>query len=1632
MKPSRTGLATILGFAALLLTVGAPSLQGRTAGPFHETTVVAPASISPGGTASLRIIVHAVEGIAASEPIRGASVKISLHAKGLDKPLWSGITNHSGTAAISFRVPDLPDGRYELRIHTESFCGKEDLARTIQLERRLSVLLLTDKPIYQPGQTIQMRALALDAMTLAPIEAAELILEAEDPKGNKVFKKFSQTSAFGVADADFILADEVNLGQYRIRALIEGETSEKTVTVKRYVLPKFGIAIETDRSYFLPGDRVSGSMEAAYFFGKPVADAAVTIAASTFDVAFEEILRVDARTDGRGRYAFDFELPDYFIGQPLQKGEALIKLDFTVIDSAGHTETKTRTFPISAGDLCAELIPEGGRLVPGVKNTLYAAVTTPDGRPSVDTDVVLMIADMSWKAKTGSLGIANFRVKPRASWLGTGVVGGSGPGHHVVAKLEISDKAGHTLQTEKTLSADALQDTLLLHPDRAVYSGGDSMALEILSTFHEGTIYIDLIKGGQTVLTRSTTLTAGSASLNLDLSADLVGTLEIHAYKLLASGDFVRDTRLVYVNAPDALDIDVKLSNETYRPGEEATIRFHVTDHAGKGVASALGVIIVDESVYALQEIQPGLEKVYFTLERELAKPRFEIHYPPAGLTLTDLVREKKIDDERQDAAAILLSAAAPAAGRHWEHNPGHDRLRQEAGKFSGIYEALYQYGMNDPGKGWHYSRMARRWVYDEDLITRLVEGKLLGKEQGRDPWGRTYRIDDLAAVDERFDLIPFTRRLASEKVYRVYQGMYQLGRSERNWVEKLFDGGGETAWKIDCGDEAILPRLVEAGYLKKKDAVDPWGYAFSVRKLKDPTGEPVPYQELRYYEVRSPGPDGHLDTDDDETSPALYYEAFKGRRRGEMMALEDGAGLFNAVRPAAMMVGEKKMDAERDLQAAAPRSEEKTGAGPIRLRQHFPETLLFLPELVTDVKGEASYALPLADSITTWRLTASANSAHGLLGSTSHPIRVFQDFFIDLDLPVFLTQNDEVSIPVAIYNYLAHPQKISLELERADSMTVIGKTTHEASLDAGEVGVHHFRIRAEKPGALPITVTARGDAMSDAIKRTVRVAPDGKEFNASFSGSLTEKLVETITIPVGAVDGASKIFVKIYPGVLSQVVDGLDGLLRMPFGCFEQTSSVTYPNVLALDYMRSTDQITPEIEMRAEALVNTGYQRLLTFEVPGGGFEWFGKAPAHKILTAYGLMEFHDMAKVAEVDGDLIARTARWLTDQQEADGSWKPTKRVVDTVARAFTDDVMRNTGYIAWALLESENAGEATEKAVRYIRDHIKEVDDAYTLALCANALVAHDASHADTQGLLEMIYAGRREDAAGKIVFWKPEKATAVGSRGDSAEIETTALILYAFIKAGVHPETVNMGLNYLVTRKDPNGAWHSTQATILALRTLIAAAGAKAPSVDTAIEVRINGSLAETVRITPKTSDVLRLVDLVDRTREGENVVELVTKEPGHLMAQVVGRHYLPWDMLEKAPEREPIIDIDLSYDRRALKADDILNATVTVRYNGVEPTDMVIVDLGIPPGFSVITEAFEALIKAGTIEKFTLTGRQATLYIRSLVAGQEVRFDYAMKAKYPIRAKTPATVVYQYYNPEVRAESAPVELVVEE
>src|SRR5262249_43902535 len=145
------------------------------------------------------------------------------------------------------------------------------------------------------------------------------------------------------------------------------------------------------------------------------------------------------------------------------------------------------------------------------------------------------------------------------------------------------------------------------------------------------------------------------------------------------------------------------------------------------------------------------------------------------------------------------------------------------------------------------------------------------------------------------------------------------------------------------------------------------------------------------------------------------------------------------------------------------------------RVRSYFPEALYINPEIITDSDGRASISIPLADSITTWRMAMFASTAKGALGSANSSIKVFQDFFVDLDLPVTLTQGDRVSLPVAVYNYSGSHGGVNLKLQSEDWFSLVDDSADKTvSVDSSRVAGSQFTIEARRIGKFKLALGAR------------------------------------------------------------------------------------------------------------------------------------------------------------------------------------------------------------------------------------------------------------------------------------------------------------------------------------------------------------------------------------------------------------------------------------------------------------------------------------------------------------------------------------------------------------------------------
>ncbi|TET77871.1 hypothetical protein E3J38_09305, partial [candidate division TA06 bacterium] len=248
-----------------------------------EVRVLGQNELLSGSNASLRIIALNHRNM---DPVPDAEVTVTLSAGGKKILLYNGKTNASGTSDAVIHIPEVSTEDVKLIINVDSGIGKDTVEKSVKLIKVTQTYLVTDKPLYQPNQTIHLRTITLTKPSMLPLQGHDIVLEVLDSKGNKVFKKRTKTDKFGVCSAEFRLADEINMGRYKIAAIIGDDKTEKTVTVEKYVLPKFNVRLKTDKEYYMPGEVLKGTVSSVYFIGKPVTGGTVKGTLSKFDVGF--------------------------------------------------------------------------------------------------------------------------------------------------------------------------------------------------------------------------------------------------------------------------------------------------------------------------------------------------------------------------------------------------------------------------------------------------------------------------------------------------------------------------------------------------------------------------------------------------------------------------------------------------------------------------------------------------------------------------------------------------------------------------------------------------------------------------------------------------------------------------------------------------------------------------------------------------------------------------------------------------------------------------------------------------------------------------------------------------------------------------------------------------------------------------------------------------------------------------------------------------------------------------------------------------------------------------------------------------------------------------------------------------
>jgi uncharacterized protein YfaS (alpha-2-macroglobulin family) len=138
--------------------------------------------------------------------------------------------------------------------------------------------LYTERPIYRPGQTVYFKGILRyddDAHYSLPTEKNVTVL-IQDPQGKEVYKQSLALNDMGTVNGELVLAGEAALGTYYVYMGSEWDYNAYTFfRVAEYKKPEFQVQVQPERTDYAAGEAIDVTAGASYYFGGPVADAAV-------------------------------------------------------------------------------------------------------------------------------------------------------------------------------------------------------------------------------------------------------------------------------------------------------------------------------------------------------------------------------------------------------------------------------------------------------------------------------------------------------------------------------------------------------------------------------------------------------------------------------------------------------------------------------------------------------------------------------------------------------------------------------------------------------------------------------------------------------------------------------------------------------------------------------------------------------------------------------------------------------------------------------------------------------------------------------------------------------------------------------------------------------------------------------------------------------------------------------------------------------------------------------------------------------------------------------------------------------------------------------------------------------------
>src|ERR1700752_1307064 len=659
----------------------------------------------------------------------------------------SATTNQDGIAYLEFTLPrDLGSDDVELTVEGSRGLLIVDAERDLEVYSTPFILVSTDKPLYQPGQTIFARVLMLDSSRHA-LPNKDVSLKITNGDGDVVYQTDLKTSRFGVASAEWVIPEGTKLGDFSLEFETDDDVSyTERVKVSRYDLPNFSVNVKPDQPYYLDGQNATVEVKADYLFGKPVSRGRVRVVRETernwnyreqkYDTVEGDKYEGDANSEGIFKAEIDLAKEHKELKESDYRRLTDISYAAYFTDpSTNRTEQRRFNLRLTKDAIHVYIVRSGNNYEESnaLPLSFYVSTSFADGSPAQCNVDISQDDDSSAKpphragmrVKTNRYGLAkvdNFKLslEERSE-------------HDTTLNFLVTDNAKRTGHHSETFN---LKDRLGIRVTtrKTIFAPGEPVEVTLTSSEPNPTVTLAIARDWTLLSSQVVHLKNYRATVLLPYRPEYQDDITLAAYTDRRFEETTIGTHSIIFPRDRDLKLKLQAEAQTYQPGESAHVTFKTVSSAGRSVESALGVVVVDQAVQERIRTDQDFGSSYSGFYgRIMGLFGSDAVGNITRKSLDKLDLSKPIPPDLDLAAEVLVNQ-----GRgYYPSLFGGSYERNHKGALEGLIEAE----LKPLRKALETTYLnSSNYPTDEPTLIRILSGAGIDFRSLKDPWGTPYR----------------------------------------------------------------------------------------------------------------------------------------------------------------------------------------------------------------------------------------------------------------------------------------------------------------------------------------------------------------------------------------------------------------------------------------------------------------------------------------------------------------------------------------------------------------------------------------------------------------------------------------------------------------------------------------------------------------------------------------------------------------------------------------------------------------------------------------------------------------------------------------------------------------------------